>query len=268
MFPVSKVPRHFQSHSRLTQFRQANSIPHLTFTVTYKTPKDTPVTTTFHTLQTFQSYFRGWIFMNPVTNVAISPAEMTHSTIDSTIVYLAKYPLYSAREQGALHHQISDKAFEERAIKAIEHHLLLHGIRRFVGKDPARQDGWRFLIGKTDIAEWDNIWEGPNRHIYFLETKDFVDADKIAQVNRKLEKSLKFVGKSTQLASVYVAGKYWSTESGVVDLPQTLGFGIVEENGTDLAVKDPVGGLRVRHNNGKKVVVEGKKRGRPRKAKP
>jgi len=46
-----------------------------------------------------------------------------------------------------------------------------------------------------------------------------------------------------------------------------LGFGIVEENGTDLEVKDPVGGLRVGHNNGKKVMVESKKWGRPQKAK-
>jgi hypothetical protein len=178
MFPIFKAPRYsFQSHSRLTQLRQATSLPHPTFTVTYKTPKDTPVTTTFHTLQTFQCYFRGWIFTNPVTNVAILPAEMTYSTIDSTIIYLAKHPLYSALEHGALHHQVSDKAFEEKAIKAMECHLFLRGgIRRFVAKDPARPDGWRFLTGDTDIAEWDGLWEGPDDRVYFLETKHFVDA--------------------------------------------------------------------------------------------
>jgi hypothetical protein len=44
-----------------------------------------------------------------------------------------------------------------------------------VAKDPARQDGWRFLTGETDIVEWDGVWEGPDKCVYFLETKYFVD---------------------------------------------------------------------------------------------
>jgi len=230
-----------------------------------------PVTTTFHTLQTFQSYFHGWLFKNPVTNLATLPACMNYSHADSTVVYLAEHPRYIgiAEQLGVFHPQISDKVFEEKAIKVIERHLSLHGdIRRFVAKDPTRQDGWRYLTGETNIAEWDGIWEGPDEHIYFLETKHFVDGNKIVQVDQKLEKSLKFLGKSTQMATTYVAGKYWSTESGAVDHARKLGFGIVEENGTDLEVEDPVGGRQVRQNNGKQVMVEGKKRGRPRKVKP
>jgi hypothetical protein len=69
------------------------------------------------------------------------------------------------------------------------------------------------------------------------------------------------------MATVYIAGKYWSTETGVVNQAQDLGFGLVEENGIKLEVKDPVGGLEVRHNNGKQVMVEAKKWGQPRKVK-
>ncbi|KAF9505089.1 hypothetical protein BS47DRAFT_1489931 [Hydnum rufescens UP504] len=275
MFSASKVPRFcFQSHSRLPQFRHASSMSRPSdppFIVTYKKPKDaSTVTTSFDTLDDFRSYFRGWLFTNPVTDCSIVPARMNYSHADSTVIYLADHPLYTAHEQGTRHHQISDKAFEEKAIKAIERHLFLRGgIRRFVAKDPARPDGWRYLTGETDIAEWDGSWEGPDGRVYFLEIKHFVDADKIAEANRKLEKSLKFLGKSAELATVYVAGKYWSTKSSVVNLAQTLGFGIVEENGTDLEVKHPVRGLQVGRNSGKQVVVvEGKKRGRPRKVKP
>jgi hypothetical protein len=70
------------------------------------------------------------------------------------------------------------------------------------------------------------------------------------------------------MATVYIAGKYWSTETGVVNQARDLGFGLVEENGIDLEVKGPVGGLEVGCNNGKQVVVEAKKWGRPRKVKP
>ncbi|KAF9505081.1 hypothetical protein BS47DRAFT_1489924 [Hydnum rufescens UP504] len=245
MFPISQVPRYFQSHSRLTQLRQATSLPHPTFTVTYKTPKDTPVTTTFHTLQTFQSYFRGWIFTNPVTNVAISPAEMTHSTIDSTIVYLAKHPLYSAQEQGALHHQISDKAFEEKAIKAIERHLFLPGIRRFVAKDPARQDGWRFLTGETDIAEWDGVWEGPDEHIYFLETKDFVDGNKIVQVDRKLEGASSFSGRALKWQPSTLPGSIGRQRRALLIMRENWALELWKKTGLTSRSKIQLGGIKL-----------------------
>ncbi|KAF9508950.1 hypothetical protein BS47DRAFT_1384558 [Hydnum rufescens UP504] len=145
---------------------------------------------------------------------------MTHATIDSTIIYLAKHPLYSAHKQGALHYKISDKAFEERAIKTIECHLLLRGIWRFVGKDPARQDGWRFLIGETDIAEWDGVWEGPDKHIYFLEMKDFVDASirslKRASsfsgraLNWRVSMLLRSIGQQSRVS--LISRKHWALE--------------------------------------------------------
>jgi hypothetical protein len=130
MFSISQVPRYcLQSHLRVTQLQQMNTIPHpLPFTITYTTPKDSvPVTTLFNTLEDFQSYFCGWLFKNPVTNCAIVPACMNYLHGDSTVVYMADHPLYTTQELGICHHQATDKAFEEKVIKAIEHHLFLHG---------------------------------------------------------------------------------------------------------------------------------------------
>ncbi|KAF9508936.1 hypothetical protein BS47DRAFT_1384555 [Hydnum rufescens UP504] len=251
VFSMSKVPRYcFESHSRLAQFRQANSIPHkLLFTITYKTPVDAvPVTTTFHTLQTFQSYFHGWLFKNPVTNLATLPACMNYSHADSTVVYLAEHPRYIgiAEQLGVFHPQISDKVFEEKAIKAIERHLSLHGdIRRFVGKDPTRQDGWRYLTGETNIAEWDGIWEGPDEHIYFLETKHFVDGNKIVQVDQKLEKSLKFFRKSTQMATTYVAGSIGRQSRALLIMRENWALELWRKTGLTSRSKIQLGGIKL-----------------------
>ncbi|KAF9509924.1 hypothetical protein BS47DRAFT_1396444 [Hydnum rufescens UP504] len=147
-----------------------------------------------------------------------------------------------AEQLGVFHPQISDKVFEEKQSKLLN-------------------------VTSVFMAIFGDLWQKIPLD-KTTETKHFVDGNKIVQVDQKLEKSLKFLGKSTQMATTYVAGKYWSTESGAVDHARKLGFGIVEENGTDLEVEDPVGGRQVRQNNGKQVMVEGKKRGRPRKVKP
>jgi hypothetical protein len=97
------------------------------------------VTTSFENLADFQSYFRGWLSKNPVINRPTLPARMNYSHADSTLVYLAEHPRYIgiAEQLRVFHPQISDKAFEEKAIKAIERHLSLCGdIWQSVAKDP------------------------------------------------------------------------------------------------------------------------------------
>jgi len=84
--------------------------------------------------------------------------------LDSTVIY-AIHPFISAWQDEATHHQIFDKAFEDRACKALERHLEFRvDIRRRISSDPARQDGWRILTVKDnrDVAEWEGIWKGPD----------------------------------------------------------------------------------------------------------
>jgi len=70
---------------------------------------------------------------------------------------------------------ISDRAFEERVICAVERYLASHyNISRHPADNPERENGWRYLTAENDIAEWEGIWERDDGHVYFLEAKLFM----------------------------------------------------------------------------------------------
>ena len=147
------------------------------FTITYETPDSRiPVTETFDTPDDFRKSFVGWRFVN--TKSHVSKYSGTFTDVDPDIVYDATHPFYHARlDEIISHHQVADKPFEEKCIKSLECHLLNidSGIRRWTPQDPTQQDGWRFLTAKSDIAEWGGLWEGPDRHVYFLEAKHYIN---------------------------------------------------------------------------------------------
>ncbi|KAF9510495.1 hypothetical protein BS47DRAFT_1347896 [Hydnum rufescens UP504] len=83
--------------------------------------------------------------------------------------------------------------------------------------------------------------------------KAFVDLDKIGQIRIKLRKTLEYLNKTPETVIVYVSGKYWSTSRDPMGMARDLGFGILQENGRDLEVKDPVRGSGLGHCNGGQV---------------
>ncbi|KAF9504478.1 hypothetical protein BS47DRAFT_1355144 [Hydnum rufescens UP504] len=210
----------------------------------------------------FRGQYGEWTFQDTQTGKIYHGFLLDHSRVKPGVVYEASHEFYAARPQGSLHHQISDKAFEEKAIKAMERHLGVPGpIARFEAKDPSRPDGWRYLTGEKDTVQWDGLWEGVDGRIYCLEVKHFMDGNKLVEIQNKIDKTLEFLRKRRGAVIVYVAGEYWSTSGGVVRTAENLGFGIVEESGPDLQIRDP----ELHHNKqeGEKL----RKRGRKPKAK-
>jgi hypothetical protein len=145
------------------------------FTITYRTPDNrAPVTEMYKNVGSFHKSFKGWRFTDTNTKITTYSGDL-QDDIDPTVIYDAKHPFLPTWKTETSHHQVSDKVFEEKSIKSLEHHLLLcTNIQRRVAQDPTRKDGWRFLTAETDIAEWEGIWEGPDGHIYFLEAKHLV----------------------------------------------------------------------------------------------
>jgi len=230
------------------------------FTITYTTPENQiPVTDTYTSFQSFQESWRGWRFLNPQTNLISSPTAFVHEPVDPTIVYQALHQLLDVRREQVSHHQIADKAFEEKSIKAIERYLHLYkDIQRRTAQNPARQDGWQFLTETRDIAEWGGIWEAADGHVFFLETKNFIDGRELVEIGEKLERSLEFLKISRTLATVYIAGKYWAGGQKTVNFARKFGFGVLEENGSDLEINEPHGvGMAAERVAGKLKVVEG-----------
>ena len=119
--------------------------------------------------------FPGFRFTDPRTNNTFSARSLPHH-FDPSIIYIAKHPFFTTRVGDYSHNQISDKAFENKALNALEHHLKKSFvISRRTPENPSRKDGWRFLTGEKDVAEWEGIWESGDGHFFFLEAKDFMN---------------------------------------------------------------------------------------------
>jgi len=161
--------------------------------------------------------------------------------VDPTVIYIARHPFLTARLEDYSHNQISDKVFEGKACKALERHLnKSFAIRRRIPDNPTRPDGWRILAGEKDVAEWEGVWVGHDGHVYFLEAKHFMDADKLYGIRRKLVRSLDFLGIDRSKATIYVAGNHWLGDD-TMDGARTLDrFGVLTCNGLDLDVQEPI----------------------------
>jgi hypothetical protein len=83
--------------------------------------------------------------------------------------------------------------------------------------------------------------------------------EKIGQIRIKTVKSMRYLGLDPKMATVYVAGKYWSTAMDTVGLAKDLGFGVLTENGSDLDIKGPFGPLKVGQNGNSIKAKRGRK---------
>jgi len=161
-----------------TLYRQfgTSAICNRSFTLSYIIPdKSNQVKTcTFVSAKDFRASFSGFLFTNPKTEKTFAAASLPDH-VDPTVTYIAEHPLFTARQEG-YNHQISDKAFEDRACNALERYLKKSlAISRRVPENPTRQGSWRFLTGEKDIAEWEGIWESCDGHHFFLEAKHCMD---------------------------------------------------------------------------------------------
>jgi hypothetical protein len=126
-------------------------------------------------METFISYFPNHHFIDTQTDIVYSAKQVPHSYTGETL-YLMESPKDRIRQKGLSHNQISDKAYEDRVLKRLEPVVTaIRGVRRQTAHDPNRLDGWRFLTGEQDIAEWEGVWVGPTGHYYFLEAKHSMD---------------------------------------------------------------------------------------------
>ena len=69
---------------------------------------------------------------------------------------------------------------------------------------------------------------------------------------------MEFLEISRTLATVYIAGKYWAGGQKTVNSARKFGFGVLEENGSDLEINEPHGvGMAAERVAGKLKVVKG-----------
>lgn len=163
-----------------TMFRQlkTTSAFNRSFTLSYVIPgKGNQVETeTFLSAKSFRDAFPGFRFTNPKTRVTLS-ASCLPNHIDPSVIYTAKHPFLAAQLEDYSYNQISDKAFEDRACKALEHHLIKSfAVHRRIPDNPTRPDSWRILAGEKDVAEWEGVWVGHDGHVFLLEAKHLMDA--------------------------------------------------------------------------------------------
>jgi|SRR5882762_3167980 len=78
---------------------------------------------------------------------------------------------HSLSERIQPHAELPTKPLKARPAR----HLQSRSIRRRIPKQSARPDGWRFLTGVKDVAEWEGIWESSDGHVFFLEAKHLMD---------------------------------------------------------------------------------------------
>ena len=102
---------------------------------------------------------------------------------DPTVVYTAKHPFLTTRLEEHSHTQIADKAFEDNACAALEHHLQSRSVQRRIPDNFSRPGSWRYLTlaGGKDVAEWEGIWESSDGHIFFLEAKHLMNLASLCQ---------------------------------------------------------------------------------------
>jgi hypothetical protein len=240
-----------------TLYRQfgTSAICNRSFTLSYIIPdKSNQVKTyTFVSAKYFRVSFSGFLFTNPKTDKTFAAASLPDH-VDPTITYIAEHPFLTTRQEGYNHNQTSDRQGLQSP-RTLPEEKPCH--KPSCTREPHTK-GWRFLTGEKDIAEWEGMWESCDGHHFFLEAKHFMDTasflqlydpfyiahiyiqNKFLEIERKLTRSLDFLGIDPLKATVYVAGNHWLDE-GAIQVAQTkFGFGILACNGLDLDVQEPI----------------------------
>lgn len=125
----------------------------------------------WQSVRAFKQYFAQYLFHHPDTNTLEDPKTLP-KTFDPSVTYFAYHHAFRAYDRGMLIAQQPvfpsfRRTFEERAIRAVERHLTADPVvSRWQAVNPKREEGWRYLTGKIDIAEWDGIWQREDGHIY------------------------------------------------------------------------------------------------------
>jgi len=66
--------------------------------------------------------------------------------------------------------------------------------------------------------------------------------NKFLEIQRKLMRSVDFLGIDRSKATIYVAGNHWLDEDAIQEARSKYGFGILACNGLDLDVQEPITG--------------------------
>ena len=145
-------------------------------TMTYLVGADDPKTVMFAGLQDFRHFFGDHFLLVP-NGTVVAPKFMRHEDIDPSAVYTVTSLYDTARRGKRTHTQIADKPFEEKAIQRLERHFAdqFPNVHRRPAQDPSRENGWRYITDKSDVAEWGGIWEGEDGCFYVLEARHLVD---------------------------------------------------------------------------------------------
>jgi hypothetical protein len=140
-------------------------------------------TETYESAKSFRETFHGFRFTNPQTSKTYRAAELPAYHTDPTVVYIAKHPFLTTRLEEHSHTQMADKAFEDNACAALEHHLQSRSVQRRIPDNFSRPGSWRYLTlaGGKDVAEWEGIWESSDGHVFFLEAKHLMNLASLCQ---------------------------------------------------------------------------------------
>jgi len=168
---------------------------------------------------------------------------------DPSVIYTAYHPVSLAFERGVTHNQMAGRAFEQRAIHAVERYLTDHYIvSRQVATNPNRDEGWRYLTGEHgDVEEWEGVWIRDDSHYFFLEAKHAMTTvksltrllqDQLGRIKAKLARSLAHLNTSRSNATTFLAGNVWLGDT-MTEAEKTYEFGFVYSNGVTLDVKEP-----------------------------
>jgi len=118
-------------------------------TISYRIagPGNEIFTETYESGKHFQRTFKGFRFTNPQTGVTYPASDLLDRHTDPSLVYVARHPFLAARLENYSHTQITDKAFEDKACRALENYFGLHSQGTVRYNNPKRADGWRVLTG-------------------------------------------------------------------------------------------------------------------------
>ena len=111
-------------------------------------------TETYTDAESFGDAFQGFRFTNPQT------ADLPKYHMDSSVVYIAKHPLLTARFDKWSPNEVTDKVFVNKACMALEHHRQPCSVWRCVPNVRDIKDGWRILTRK-DVVEWEGSGKVP-----------------------------------------------------------------------------------------------------------
>ena len=85
-------------------------------------------TESYKSTKAFQDTFHRFQFTNPKMGKTFWATDLPKCHVDPTIVYIAKHPFLKACLEEYSYNQVADKAFEDKACAALEHHLQSYSI--------------------------------------------------------------------------------------------------------------------------------------------